>query len=277
MKQNRVDYCSRTPNESEQQIQQTNEQRKKEHKIKIQFRIYYLFVALQENKNDIGFVSCCNKSNHFNGDLKKCKVHAHGSSVARRRKPTAQQRRPVAAVEVRAHRHDMHLSLQRFRYAKLSSRHACSADVHCASNDTRRARRRRQRRRCAVTSRILCRTRSRSSSERPRSQARVASVGDNERSARFVCVSRSQLAEQTVELCRYLRSRRRAASAVQLSILQVVAVERYAASARRRRGRPDETACSKENRKNNPLCLVRPFYFNGLRFFFVQKSNAVLD
>jgi hypothetical protein len=61
LKQNRVDYCSRTPNESEQQIQQTNEQRKKEHKIKIQFRIYYLFVALQENKNDIGFVSCCNK------------------------------------------------------------------------------------------------------------------------------------------------------------------------------------------------------------------------
>jgi hypothetical protein len=61
VKQNRVDYCSRTPNESEQQIQQTNEQRKKEHKIKIQFRIYYLFVALQENKNDIGFVSCCNK------------------------------------------------------------------------------------------------------------------------------------------------------------------------------------------------------------------------
>lgn len=150
---------------------------------------------------------------------------AHRSSVARRRKPTAQQRRPVAAVEVRARRHDMHLSLQRFRYAKLSSRHACTADVHCASNDTRRARRRRRRRRCAVASRILCRTRSRSSSERPRSQARVASVGDNERSARFVCVSRSQLAEQTVELCRYLRSRRRAASAVQLSILQVVAVE----------------------------------------------------
>jgi hypothetical protein len=60
VKQNRVDYCSRTPNESEQQIQQTNEQRKKEHKIKIQFRIYYLFVALQENNNDIGFVSCCN-------------------------------------------------------------------------------------------------------------------------------------------------------------------------------------------------------------------------
>jgi hypothetical protein len=41
-------------------IQQTNEQRKKEHKIKIQLRIYYLFVALQENNNDIGFVSCCN-------------------------------------------------------------------------------------------------------------------------------------------------------------------------------------------------------------------------
>jgi sensor histidine kinase regulating citrate/malate metabolism len=61
LKQNRVDYCSRTPNESEQQIQQTNEQRKKEHKIKIQFRIYYLFVALQENNSDIGFVSCCNK------------------------------------------------------------------------------------------------------------------------------------------------------------------------------------------------------------------------
>jgi hypothetical protein len=128
----------------------------------------------------------------------------------------------------------MHLSLQRFRYAKLSSRHACTADVHCASNDTRRARRRRRRRRCAVASRILCRTRSRSSRERPRSQARVASVGDNERSARFVCVSRSQLTEQTVELCRYLRSRPRVASAVQLSILQVVAVERYAASARTR-------------------------------------------
>jgi hypothetical protein len=72
VKQNRVDYCSRTPNESEQQIQQTNEQRKKEHKIKIQFRIYYLFVALQENNNDVGFVSTKEKqSNHFNGDLKK--------------------------------------------------------------------------------------------------------------------------------------------------------------------------------------------------------------
>jgi hypothetical protein len=62
VKQNRVDYCSRTPNESEQQMfnKPTNNERKNT-KSKFNFEFIYLFVALQENKNDIGFVSCCNK------------------------------------------------------------------------------------------------------------------------------------------------------------------------------------------------------------------------
>jgi hypothetical protein len=81
VKQNRVDYCSRTPNESEQQMfnKPTNNERKNT-KSKFNFEFITSLLLCKRIKPILALSLVATKekqSNHFNGDLKKCKVHNH--------------------------------------------------------------------------------------------------------------------------------------------------------------------------------------------------------
>lgn len=75
VKQNRVDYCSRTPNESEQQgfNKPTNNERKNT-KSKFNFEFITSLLLCKRIKTILALSLVATKekqSNHFNGDLKK--------------------------------------------------------------------------------------------------------------------------------------------------------------------------------------------------------------
>jgi hypothetical protein len=79
VKQNRVDYCSRTPNESEQQgfnKPANNERKNTKSKFNFEFITSLLLCKRITTILALSLVATKEKqSNHFNGDLKKCKLH----------------------------------------------------------------------------------------------------------------------------------------------------------------------------------------------------------